>query len=222
MKIIAECGATKSDWRLVCDGAGIKQVLVSGINGATMRWDAVKDVVNEALEQLCGADDAIESLHIYVAGIVAEEVEANFKNLFATRYPSAEVEIQTDLVAAVRAACGHAPGIAAILGTGSNSCQWDGEKIVKKVAAGGFILGDEGSAAALGKLFLADYIKGLVPTEIAEDMSCSLQKTPLYTHERMSIKKVESSHSTIIKIVCTCRQTSEEISGMPRGSWATL
>lgn len=53
-------------------------------------------------------------------------------------------------------------------------------------------------------------------------MSCSLQKTPLYTHERMSIKKVESSHSTIIKIVCTCRQTSEEISGMPRGSWATL
>lgn len=171
MKIIAECGATKSDWRLVCDGAGIKQVLVSGINGATMNWDAVKAIVNEALEQLCDVYDAIESLHIYVAGVVTEEVEANFKNLFATRYPSAEVEIQTDLVAAVRAACGHAPGIAAILGTGSNSCQWDGEKIVRKVATGGFILGDEGGATTLGKLFIADFIKGLVPAEIAEDFS---------------------------------------------------
>jgi N-acetylglucosamine kinase-like BadF-type ATPase len=136
-----------------------------------MSMDAVRAVVDEALGQLCCAEDSVESLHVYVAGAVTNEIEANLKSLFAEYFPSADVEIQTDLVAAARAACGHAPGVAAILGTGSNSCQWDGEKIVKKVAAGGFILGDEGSAAALGKLFLADYIKGLVPAEIAEDFA---------------------------------------------------
>lgn len=170
MKIIAECGATKSDWRLVSDGTGLKQVLLSGINVSTMSWATIKAVVDEALGQLCAAD-AIESIHLYVAGVVTEDVEANFGNLFASYYPSAEVEIQTDLVAAARAACGHTPGIAAIIGTGSNSCQWDGEKIVRKIATGGFILGDEGSAATLGKLFIADFIKGLVPAEIADDFA---------------------------------------------------
>lgn len=175
MKIIAECGATKSDWRLVCGGTEIKHVLVSGINGATMSWDAIMAVVDEAMVQLrFDADSeagAVRSVHLYVAGVVTEDVDSNFKNLFAMYYPSAEVEIQTDLVAAARAACGHAPGIAAILGTGSNSCQWDGEKIVRKVATGGFILGDEGGAAALGKLFISDFIKGLVPSQIAEDFA---------------------------------------------------
>ena len=175
MKIIAECGATKSDWRLVCGGTEIKQVLVSGINGATMSWDAIMAVVDEAMVQLCFDADSeagpIQSIHLYVAGVVTEDADSNFRNLFATYFPSAEVEIQTDLVAAARAACGYAPGIAAILGTGSNSCQWDGEKIVRKVATGGFILGDEGGAATLGKLFISDFIKGLVPFEIAEDFS---------------------------------------------------
>lgn len=171
MKIIAECGATKSDWRLIDGGKEIRQVLVSGVNVSAMSMDAVKTVVDEALGQLCAAFEAVESIHMYVAGVVAEESHDLLKSFLTAYYPSASVEIQTDLVAAVRAACGHASGVAAIIGTGSNSCQWDGQKIVKKVAAGGFILGDEGSAAALGKLFLADYIKGLVPTEIAEDFA---------------------------------------------------
>ena len=74
-------------------------------------------------------------------------------------------------MAAARATCGHAPGIAAIIGTGSNSCQWDGEKVVKKVPAGGFILGDEGSAATLGRLFISDFLKGLVPQVVADDFT---------------------------------------------------
>jgi N-acetylglucosamine kinase-like BadF-type ATPase len=83
-------------------------------------------------------------------------------------FKAAFVEIQTDLVASARAACGHEPGIAVIMGTGSNSCQWDGEKIVKQVRSGGFIIGDDGSASVLGKLFISDFIKGLVPEDIAK------------------------------------------------------
>ena len=82
-------------------------------------------------------------------------------------FKAERVEMQTDLVAAARAACGHAPGIAAILGTGSNSCLYDGERITMQIKSGGFILGDEGSASVIGKTFISDYIKGLVPREIA-------------------------------------------------------
>ena len=171
MKIIAECGATKSDWRLIDGGKEIRQVLLSGINVSAMSMDEVKAVVDGAMMQLCAAGDAVASIHLYVAGVVTDEIHQQLNDILVAHCPSAPVEIQTDLVAAVRAACGHAPGIAAIIGTGSNSCQYDGEKIVKKVATGGFILGDEGSAATLGRLFLSDFIKGLVPAEVAEDFA---------------------------------------------------
>ena len=157
MKIIAECGATKSDWRLIDGGKEIRQVLLSGINVSAMSMDAVKAVVDGAMMQLCAAGDAVASIHLYVAGVVTDEIHQQLNDILVAHCPSAPVEIQTDLVAAARAACGHAPGIAAIIGTGSNSCQYDGEKIVKKVATGGFILGDEGSAATLGRLFLSDF-----------------------------------------------------------------
>lgn len=170
MKIIAECGATKSDWRLISDGVGIKQVLAGGINVSAMTMDAVSAVVNNALKQFPGLED-VTAVHLYVAGVVTEEIEAELEASLSAHCPSASIEVQTDLVAAARAACGRVPGIAAILGTGSNSCQWDGEKIVRKVPAGGFILGDEGSAATLGKLFLSDFLKGLVPQVVADDFA---------------------------------------------------
>ncbi len=172
MKIIADCGATKSDWRLIYDGVGIKQVLTPGINVSAMDMDAVRAIVNDAIEQLCSTCSAtVNSIHLYVAGVVTDAIEEELKAVLSARYPSSSFEIQTDLLAAARAVCGHAPGIAAILGTGSNSCEYDGEKIVRKVPSGGFILGDEGSAATLGKLFVADFLKGFVPHEIAEDFS---------------------------------------------------
>jgi N-acetylglucosamine kinase-like BadF-type ATPase len=171
MKIIAECGATKSDWRLIDDGEQVGQVLAPGINVSSMTIEAVSAVVNQVCEAFSADADSVHSMHIYVAGVITHQIEAELTGLFNSLYPSASMEFQSDLVAAARAACGHAPGVAAIIGTGSNSCQFDGEKIVKRVASGGFILGDEGSAAALGRLFLSDFIKGLVPAEVADDFS---------------------------------------------------
>ena len=170
MKIIAECGATKSDWTLIYDGVGIRQVLTPGINVSAMAMDAVRAVVNNALKQFAGLED-VTAVHLYVAGVVTEEIKVELEANLSAHCPSASIEVQTDLVAAARAACGRVPGIAAILGTGSNSCLYDGEKIVRKVPAGGFILGDEGSAATLGKLFLSDFLKGLVPQVVADDFA---------------------------------------------------
>ena len=171
MKIIAECGATKSDWRLISDGVRIKQVLTSGINVSAMNMDAVITVLYDALGQLCSDALTVKNVHLYVAGVITEEIEDGLKAVLSEYFPTASLEIQTDLVAAARAVCGQTSGIVAILGTGSNACLYDGEHIVSKVSSGGFILGDEGGAATLGKLFISDFIKGLVPNEISEAFS---------------------------------------------------
>ena len=175
MKIIAECGATKSDWRLIKEGEEIRQVISSGINVSTMKMSAIYETIAGLSEQFKAESVEVTDLHIYVAGVITDEIESDLRSRFTAHFPNAETEIQNDLLAAARALCGHAPGIATILGTGSNSCQYDGTEIVKRVYSSGFILGDEGSAATLGKLFVADFLKGLVPEEIAKDFSSRYQ-----------------------------------------------
>ena len=193
MKIIAECRATKSDWRLIKDGEEIRQVISSGINVSTMKMSAIYETIAGLSEQFKAESDEVTDLHIYVAGVITDEIESDLRSRFTAHFPNAETEIQNDLLAAARALCGHAPGIATILGTGSNSCQYDGTEIVKRVYSSGFILGDEGSAATLGKLFVADFLKGLVPEEIAKDFSSRYQTD--YSTIVANVYRSESSPS---------------------------
>ena len=170
MKLIVESGATKGDWRVVGDGGeAVASFRAAGTNVSTMPIAAVNDIVRTICEDIVLAGYAVKEVYMYTAGVVTESVAEELSQLFRTLLSCEKVEICDDLTAAARAACGHQAGIVAILGTGSNSCQFDGEKIVKRVYSSGFILGDEGSAATLGKLFIADFLKGLVPEEIAAD-----------------------------------------------------
>ena len=124
MKIIAECGATKSDWRLISDGVRIKQVLTPGINVSAMSMEVVRAVANDALAQLCvtlnsipsgpsGSNtevvqpaglEVVKEIYLYVAGVVTEGIEEELKAVLSAHCPSASLEIQTDLIAAARAA----------------------------------------------------------------------------------------------------------------------
>lgn len=171
MKLICESGATKADWRVIKYGAGadepiqISRVLTGGTNVSHMERGKVVEIISEAAGKLPAGP--YESVHFYTAGVLSEDILAWLEPCLKDSFAAAEVEIQTDLIAAARAACGHAPGIAVIMGTGSNSCLFDGKSIAKQVKSGGYILGDEGSASVIGKLFISDYIKGLVPPEIA-------------------------------------------------------
>ena len=83
-------------------------------------------------------------------------------------FPNAEVNVLSDILGAARAVCGSESGIVGILGTGSNSCFYDGETIVKQGLGGGYVLGDEGSGAWFGKRLLSDFIRDLLPEEMAE------------------------------------------------------
>ena len=89
-----------------------------------------------------------------------------------------EVEVSTDMLAAARGLCGHQAGIACIMGTGSNSCYYDGEKIVQNVSPLGFILGDEGSGACLGKLLVGDLLKNQLGAELKEEFLSQYNLTP--------------------------------------------
>ena len=170
MILIVESGATKSDWRAISrDGKEMKKVIAEGVNVSTMKMETAKAIISETAALFTSF--AISDIYFYTAGVVTPDIESDLISALKSAFPEADCEIQNDLTAAARAACGPHAGIAAILGTGSNSCLFDGEKIVGRVYSGGFILGDEGSAATLGKLFIADFLKGLVPEEVAADFA---------------------------------------------------
>ena len=169
MKIIADCGATKSEWRVLHSDGSVSNLTAQGINASAMSAESIIRIISDIYKQISATDTSDAEIYLYMAGFPSDALKAEITDIFSQGFIVSHIEFQTDLTAAARAVCGHRPGIAAILGTGSNSCQYDGEKIVKQVYSGGFILGDEGGAATLGKLFISDFIKGLVPSEIAED-----------------------------------------------------
>ena len=168
MNVIVESGATKSDWRLVSpSGEQLDRRLLPGINVSTANREHNIETIEKGLSEL--GHDTLDGIYFYTAGIVTPELRARMESLIRARVEVKEVEICTDLVAAARAVCGHNPGIVAILGTGSNTCFYDGTSVSQKVRSGGYVIGDEGGGACLGKLFLSDYIKGLVPEAVAND-----------------------------------------------------
>ena len=162
MILIVESGATKTDWCLVDAGKPVRRLQTPGMNLSTIAAEANSAVFAEAVDAFTDVDE----VHFYAAGLLEFPMELD--RVFKGRFPHVRCEYASDLLAAARAACGHSSGLAAILGTGSNTCHYDGEKIVRNIHGGGFIIGDEGSAAALGRMFLADLVKDLVPADIAD------------------------------------------------------
>ena len=168
--VIVESGATKSEWRVLDrDGREIKRFLRAGTNVSTMRMKEVKAMLTEAI--LSEGLEQVDGFYLYTAGIVTQEIQLELVEHLRSLSCLGEIDVQNDLMGAARGACGHEAGIAAILGTGSNTCFYDGESLSQKVYAGGYVIGDDGSGAALGKLFLADFIKGLVPDPLAADFA---------------------------------------------------
>ncbi len=168
MILIADCGSTKIDWCVVENGEVKKQVFTSGINALLMTEEQIRETLAHELAQEV-AEFEIESVYYYGAGCLFDDICANVRRAIAANVPTAKtIEVHSDLVAAARALCGDKEGIACILGTGSNSCFWDGEKIADNVSPLGYILGDEGSGAVLGKLLVGDVLKKQLPEELCE------------------------------------------------------
>ena len=162
MKLIVDSGATKTDWCAIRQDGTIGHLRTEGVNLTTMPSKSIDNYTQRAIAALNTNYELVSEVHIYAAGLLEPRTSGN-------------VEYASDLLAAARALCGHQSGIVAIMGTGSNSCLYDGQNVVKNVRSGGFILGDEGSAACLGKMFISDFLKGLVPKEVAEELEASFK-----------------------------------------------
>lgn len=168
MILIADCGSTKIDWCVVNDGKVVEQIFTSGINALLMTEEQIRETLAaELAEKVKGY--AIESVYYYGAGCLFDDICANVRRAIAHNVPTAKtIEAHSDLLAAARALCGQNEGIACILGTGSNSCYYNGKEIVDNVSPLGYILGDEGSGAVLGKLLVGDVLKNQLPKELCE------------------------------------------------------
>ena len=178
MILIVESGASKTDW-LAFEGEGTRvNVKTGGMNLASMPENVVRGVVEDAAAGFKEKGISLfERIHFYAAGLICQSSESipsiaiNLDKVLRSLFPEAMIEYASDTLAAARAVCGHEKGIAAILGTGSNSCLYDGEKIIGNIRSGGFILGDEGGAARLGRMFMADFLKGLVPEPVSREFA---------------------------------------------------
>lgn len=167
MIIIAESGATKTDWRSVTDDGTVTSVQTEGLNPMVMSHEQMSRVIGKAVPAVNPSGRPVSHVFFYGAGLVSEESVGVLSSIIDLWCPFAQVEFHTDMEAAGRAVFGDGDGVVAIMGTGSNSCLWQNGRIVRNIRPGGFILGDEGGGAALGRMFLSDYIKGLVPESLA-------------------------------------------------------
>ena len=165
--LIADSGSTKTDWAFMG-----KRVQTQGINPFHQNEDTIRSILKEELlPQLTSDITHLTSILFYGSG-VRPELEEKMRRLLQEVFPQAEhIEAHGDLLGAARALCGHQEGIACILGTGANSCLYDGERIVENTPPMGYILGDEGSGAVLGVRFL----NALYKNRLSNDVKASFE-----------------------------------------------
>jgi len=161
MILIAESGSTKTDWVLLGIDGIEKHQQTLGIN--PYHQNSTSIIKN--IKSLDGFN-SVSEIFFYGAGCTTEEKKQLVKDALLDVFPNTMCKINSDILAAARSLCGTEKGIACIIGTGSNSCLYNGSSIEQNVPPLGYILGDEGSGAALGKKLIADLLKDLAPYEI--------------------------------------------------------
>jgi len=164
--LLAESGSTKTEWCLVDRSGIVEHFLSDGINPF---FQTRKEISRSIRLQLPPVffKTKFHTIYFYGAGCSSLEKKNVVKASLEAQFKTPSI-IESDLLGSARSLFKNEAGIACILGTGSNSCLYDGDTIIKNVKPLGYILGDEGSGASLGKIFLADCLKGLAPTELIE------------------------------------------------------
>jgi len=166
MKLIADSGSTSTTWILL-DKKVLARHETEGFNPYYMDPDVLDIILSKELTaEIAGAD--VSEIFYYGSGCSTEKNCRIVSKALEAYFPDARVEIQHDLLAAARALLGRQEGIACILGTGSNSCAYDGEKITANVPSLGYMFGDEGSGAYIGRKFLEAYLKKKLAVELLD------------------------------------------------------
>lgn len=173
MILIADSGSTKTDWRLIDDNKQIHKFATQGISPYFQTTEQISQIIKtELIPQLNFQFSNFQlSTYFYGTGCTVDDKKQIVKASLSERFPNSNIVIESDILGAARSLCDRNPGIVAILGTGSNTCYYDGNKIVENKTSSGFILGDEGSGAHIGKTFIQAFLNDELPADIANRFS---------------------------------------------------
>ncbi|WP_294083235.1 ATPase [Proteiniphilum sp. UBA5384] len=181
--LIADSGATKTDWCFTKNGKIIHRFSGEGISPVFQTGDEIaRKIRTHVYPILKGV--RIDAVYFYGAGCIPEKTGL-VRDAIHESFPIDNIRVHSDLIAATHSLCGRNTGIACILGTGSNSCQWNGEEIVKQISPLGFILGDEGSGAVLGKNLVSDALKNQLTKGLKEMLLEEYGLTPAIIIEKV-------------------------------------
>jgi N-acetylglucosamine kinase-like BadF-type ATPase len=163
--LIADSGSTKTDWMLVSADGAPHIYQTAGLNPFVIGREGIEREVRETLLPALG-DACVSHLHFYGTGCASSRNQNTVKQALQTIFPYTMITVDHDMTAAAKALCGHEPGIACILGTGSNCCVYDGTHIVDKLTSPGYLAGDEGSGNHLGKAVIRTYCYRAFPPDL--------------------------------------------------------
>ncbi|MBL7724736.1 MAG: N-acetylglucosamine kinase [Chitinophagaceae bacterium] len=164
VKLIADSGATKAEWCLLQNGKK-KTLFTQGISPYFLNTDQITGLLLKELQPKL-KNITVDEIYYYGTGCANPVNVKSVKKAIGNVFKKTKIEVTHDLMGAARALCGRSKGIACILGTGSNSCYYDGKKIVKNSPGLGYVLGDEGSGAYLGKKVIQYYLYGTFDDEL--------------------------------------------------------
>lgn len=167
MILLADGGSTSVDWCLIDKGNLIVQVFTKGANPFFRTREDISEELAKDLKPFINGSK-IDSVHFFGAGCAFPDKNEIIRAAIADNIDTDKIEVGSDLLAAAKGLCGTDAGIACILGTGSNSCYYDGKEIVKNVSSLGYIIGDEGSGAVLGRQFINACLKNQLTEGIKE------------------------------------------------------
>jgi N-acetylglucosamine kinase-like BadF-type ATPase len=184
MILIADSGSTKTHWCVCERGMILKHIFTKGINPFYQSVEEIKlEIESKLVPEL--KEFQINHIYFYGAGCSFADKSAMVGAALGVFFNDIIIEIYSDLLGAARALFGKSKGIACILGTGSNSCYFDGVEIVENVSPLGFILGDEGSGAVLGKILIADCLKNQLPIQLKDKLLKQFDLTPAKILEKV-------------------------------------
>jgi len=167
MKLIADSGSTKTEWILTDKGDAVQCALTKGYNPYYFDKQVLHDIVAEDLLPVVGQAEVTE-IYFYGSGC-STAVNINVvEGVLRSFFPSATIKVAHDLLGAARGLCGHRAGIACIMGTGSNSCLYDGKTIMENIRSVGWMFGDKAGGVHIGKSFIATFLNNSCPKELQQ------------------------------------------------------
>jgi N-acetylglucosamine kinase-like BadF-type ATPase len=191
-KLIADSGATKCEWCLLVDNKK-KTIITQGISPYFLNTEQIVTLLQkELIPKLKNV--AVEEVYYYGTGMSNPNNAKLVKTALRKLFPGSYIEATHDLMAAARALCGNQKGIACILGTGSNSCYFDGKKIVKNSPGIGYVLGDEGSGAYLGKKVIQYYLYNTFDEDLRSRFDAKFVTTPVEILENVYKKPLANRY----------------------------